>query len=113
MKKILLVLVVLMGISGVSYSQTSYWWRSEAANGNWNETNNWWNGSDKQVPQGGENIIFNNNFHVSMTNNLSATNRYRILFEGTASTSRTIGGSTENTFYNYGANKPKMKIMLL
>ena len=44
-----------------------------------------------------------------MTNDLTATNRYQIWFDSGASTGRTIEGTTENTFYDYSTNKPKIE----
>ena len=44
-----------------------------------------------------------------MTNNLIKTSRYQIWFDSDATTGRTIAGTTENTFYDYGTNMPKIE----
>ena len=106
MKKITILFILILIVSTIGFPQTNYWWRSEASNGNWNVTDNWWNGSMNQIPQGSDVIKFDNNVELTMTNNLTAANRYRIYFDATATSSRTIGGSTENIFYDYGGNKP-------
>ncbi len=109
-KNYFLTFIFLMVFTGFSYSQTTYFWRSpEAINGNWEEATNWWNGAMAALPGGGEILRFDNNHETSMTNNLSATNRYRIFFDASASSSRTIGGATENTFFDFGGNKPKIE----
>ena len=50
MKKLSLLFFILMLGMG-AFAQTTYSWRSEATNGNWNDANNWWNGSTA-VPTG-------------------------------------------------------------
>jgi autotransporter-associated beta strand protein len=86
-------------------AQVTYYWRSEATNGNWNVDANWWRGYTEK-PAGAEIIRFTNNNQASMTNDLPATNRYRIYFDSGAGSDRTIGGSTLNTFYDYGSIRP-------
>ena len=107
MKKLsLLFLTVMLGM-GV-FAQTTYSWRGEATNGNWNDANNWWNGSTA-LPTGGDILSFGNNNQLTMTNDLAATNRYQIIFTNYASESRIITGTTENTFNKNGSNKPKIE----
>ncbi len=93
------------------FAQTTYSWRSEATNGNWNEANNWWNGSTSTtaVPNGGDILSFGNDNQLTMTNNLAATNRHQIIFTNSATQSRIISGTTENTFNKNGSNKPKIE----
>jgi autotransporter-associated beta strand protein len=88
------------------HAQTTWDWRSESVNGSWTDGNNWWNGSGTGVPAGAEMLRFNNNVQLTLTNNLSAANRWRILFQGGASSDRTINGSTANTFFDFGGNIP-------
>jgi autotransporter-associated beta strand protein len=85
-------------------AQTTYYWRSEASNGDWNEANNWWRGF-AETPTGSEVLRFNNGVQLTMNNNLTAVNRYRIYFES-GSGARAISGSTENVFYDYSSNTP-------
>ncbi|WP_172824405.1 T9SS type A sorting domain-containing protein [Polaribacter sp. KT25b] len=107
-KNYFLMLICFLSFTGISLSQTTYYWRGEAISGNWEESTNWWNGS-ASTPSGADILRFNNNHETTMTNDLVATNRYQIFFEATATTSRTIGGTTENTFYDYGGNVPKIE----
>lgn len=93
----------------VAKAQTTYSWRSEAPTGNWHYWNSWWNGSGEVAPQGNDIIVFNNNNQLSSENTLSSTSRYRVFFGGGATSGRTIGGSTENTFFDYGGNAPKIE----
>lgn len=47
------------------YAQTDYWWRDNAANGNWDGSANgghWWSGSAQNTPGMG-NVKFNNNHY--------------------------------------------------
>ena len=106
MKKNVLFLVFIFSFS--SLAQTTYYWRTEASSGSWNDANSWWTDSP-QLPGGSEILRFNNNNQTTMTNDLAATNRFRIFFDADASNSRTINGSTENTFYDYSSNKPKIE----
>ena len=52
-------------------SQTEYQWRSEASNGNWDDGNNWWNGSSITNTGFGVQLMSNNN-QTNMVNNLLA-----------------------------------------
>ncbi|MFN3408185.1 MAG: beta strand repeat-containing protein [Limisphaerales bacterium] len=92
----------------VASAQLTLNWRSEAANGNWSDANNWWNGSSTQSPDGSEILRFGNNNQTTMANDLTgaATNRFRIFFDAGATSARTISGSTANTFYDYGTVRP-------
>ncbi|MBU0765043.1 MAG: autotransporter-associated beta strand repeat-containing protein, partial [Bacteroidetes bacterium] len=105
MRGIINILLVLL-YATAGYSQTEYYWKSDASSGNWNQ--DWWRGWN-EVPSGGEILRFDNNAWTSMTNDLAATNRHIIMFDATASSSRTIGGSTENTFYDWGGATPKIE----
>ncbi len=106
--KPLLLLPGAIGVilSGLSYAQTTLHWRAEAANGNWNDANNWWNGSGTESPPGAEILSLGNNIQTVMTNDAANTTRHGIIFTSDVSTSRTIGGSTENAFVAVGGNAP-------
>ena len=110
MKKLsLLFLTVMLGM-GV-FAQTTYSWRSEAENGNWNDANNWWNGSTKTtaLPTGGDILSFGNDVQTTMTNDLPSTSRHQIIFTNSATQSRIITGTKENIFYDYSGKKPKIE----
>jgi autotransporter-associated beta strand protein len=85
-------------------AQTSYSGRSEAQNGRWDFNDNWWRGYT-QAPQGNDIIRFDNGFRLTMTNDLQNTSRYRIFFDS-GSGARTIGGTTANSFFDFGGNTP-------
>ncbi len=91
----------------ISNAQVTYYWRNTAANGNWNDANNWWRGYT-EVPGGNEILIFDNNTQTTTTNNLANTSRFQINFVAGASTSRTLNGATTNTFYDYGGTAPSI-----
>ena len=94
---------------GIASAQTTLYWRAEAANGNWNDANNWWNGSSPQSLPGAEILVFNNNIQTAMTNDAAATNRHQIVFDAGATTVRTIGGSLVNQFVAVGGNGPLIR----
>jgi len=107
------VFALLLALPLTAQAQVDYFWRGDSADPgdgyNWNTANNWWRGF-AQAPQGSENIIFDNN-HKSgaiLTNNLSSTARYRILFNAGASNARTVTGSTEHTFFDFGGGIPRI-----
>jgi hypothetical protein len=65
-----LLLIALFMFSTKGWGQTTFSWRGEATNGNWNDGNNWWNGSS--VSTAGYGIqFFDNNNQLSMTNNFT------------------------------------------
>lgn len=97
-------LLVVFNVQSAS-AQSTLDWRSEATNGNWNDSNNWWSGGTISPP-GAEILRFNNNNQLTMTNDASNTTRHRIIFESGASSVRTIGGSTGNSFAAAGGNGP-------
>ncbi len=94
--------------SGILAQTTLNWRDPDATSGNWSGAVNWWNGASAQAPAGNEILRFGNNHQLTMTNNLSGTpsNRYRIYFDAGATSSRTISGSTLNTFYDFGTMRP-------
>ena len=113
MKKItllVLLLLLLNLITLVSFSQTTFSWRNDQAptSGQWNVYSYWWNGSGAALPGGGEILYLDGSVGTTMTNDLPSTNRHKIIF-GAGGSSRTINGSTENTFYDYGGSKPKIE----
>ncbi|MDA3943783.1 MAG: T9SS type A sorting domain-containing protein [Bacteroidetes bacterium] len=109
-KKLLLITIVLVILSlGIS-AQTTFSWRNDQnpTSGQWNVANYWWNGSEPALPGGGEILFLDGSIGLNMTNDLPSTNRFRIIF-GVGGSSRTIAGSTENTFYDFGGNPPKIE----
>ena len=105
------LLFLVWGWIGVweGYGQTNLDWRSESTNGNWNDANNWWNGSGTQTPPGGERLRFNNNVQTNMTNDATNGNRFQIIFQNAATTGRNISGSNNNTFFEFGGTWPRIE----
>lgn len=100
--------VACLSSLSIASAQTTYFWRAEATNGDWNNSGNWWNGSSNATPGGNEILRFQNGVQTSMSNNLSNTSRFRIFFDSSAG-SRTISGTALNTFYDFGGNMPKIE----
>jgi fibronectin-binding autotransporter adhesin len=75
-------------------AQTTYSWRSEATNGNWNVAANWWDGTSTNLPNAWSILNFDNNVQTTMINDLSSPQIYRILFTANSSSARNITGGT-------------------
>jgi hypothetical protein len=110
MKKILFLFTMMLWTLTSLYSQTTFSWRNDQnpVSGQWNVPSYWWNGSGAALPGGGEILFLDGSVGTTMTNDLPSTNRYRILF-GSGGSSRIVNGSTENTFYDFSATKPKIE----
>ena len=89
--------------------QTTYFWRAEATSGSWELADNWWDGVQTATPGGSEILSFDNDVQPSMTNDLTATTRHRILFASGLTVSRTIGGTTQNLFATAASNPPLVR----
>lgn len=109
MKKTTFLAMCLLGLTTSALAQTTYQWRSEATNGNWSDSNNWWDGGTTNTPSGGDILVFSNDVQTSMNNDLASTNRHRIFFSAAVTSARTITGATENTFFDFGGNNPKIE----
>ena len=107
---ILAFIVCLFFITKTSnlQAQSTFYWCSPGSSGNWSDQN-WWNGSTCSVSLPGSEIInFDNSAFTTMTNNAGNTNRYQIFFINSVA-ARIINGSTNNTFYDYSGNAPKIE----
>lgn len=100
------ILVFLLS-SYAANAQTTYSWRNDQnpTSGQWNVANFWWNGSSPALPGGSEILFLDGTVGLTMTNDLPSTNRYRITF-GSGGSSRTINGSSSNTFFDFSNNIP-------
>ena len=109
-KKSTITLLFLVVFSMFGSSQTTFSWRNDQnpTSGQWNVSNYWWNGSGAALPSGGEILFLDGSVGTTMTNDLPSTNRFRIIF-GSGGSSRVVNGTIENTFYDYGSNKPKIE----
>ena len=87
-------------------AQTTYSWRAEATDGTWQLADNWWDGVQTATPGGSEILSFDNDVQPTMTNDLVATTRHRILFNSSLTVSRTVSGTNQNLFASSGANPP-------
>lgn len=106
---VLLLWVSLLGVNG--WGQTTYSWRNDQTGSfNWAETTPifWWRGY-AEVPTGNEILAFDGNNGLTSTNDLGNTSRFRIFFSNTGTpSSRTINGSTVNTFFDFSSNQPQI-----
>ncbi|MFZ4455369.1 MAG: beta strand repeat-containing protein [Bacteroidales bacterium] len=113
MKTLFIIIAVFSTLNG--FSQTTFSWRNDQNppnNASWTNTSPYyfWNGTAGAVPGGSEILFFDGSSGTTMTNNLSSTNRFKIIFGSTATPSaRTINGSTSNTFYDYGGVWPRIE----
>lgn len=95
-KKLLLIFSIgfSMGFCSNIFAQTDYFWRDNAANGNWDGSANgghWWSNSAQNTPGFG-NIKFNNTHESTMNNNVTNLSTHAIYFL-TGSSARTISGN--------------------
>lgn len=97
-------LILLASAGQFSMAQSSYTWNGGGGNDNMSNSGNWSGGT----PAGSEYINFAGGTRLTPTNDLSATSRYQIYFNSGAS-AFTVGGSTNNPFYDYGGNRPKIE----
>lgn len=104
-----LVIFSLLGLTQASHAQTTFFWRAEAADGTWQNANNWWDGAVTAIPGGSEILSFDNDVQVAMTNDLTATDRHRILFKSGATVARTVAGTAENAFVAVGGDAPMIR----
>jgi len=109
MKKLILLFCFMAGIMSLS-AQTVYYWRNDQtfdANNYWSSTSPkfFWNGSAGAVPTGGDIIQFEGVNGLVSTNDLVATDRFKINFYNSTA-SHTLNGSTTNIFYDFGGNHP-------
>jgi hypothetical protein len=108
MKKLFTILI-LLGVT--AFGQVEYVWRSDVNfenNGDMQVDWKWWRGYEK-APEGNDIISMNHNLQTSMWNNLTATNRHKIIFLGGCTVTRIIGGVTTNTFYENGTTIAKIE----
>ncbi|MFZ4772352.1 MAG: autotransporter-associated beta strand repeat-containing protein, partial [Ferruginibacter sp.] len=104
-----LFFIILLSFTGVK-AQTTFSWRNDqspANNVSWLNTSPYyfWNGSAGAIPGGADILYFDGAQGTTMTNNLTATNRFKITF-GSGGSARTINGSTSNTFFDYSGVWP-------
>jgi autotransporter-associated beta strand protein len=112
----LITLTLLLGLfSWNATAQTTFSWRNDqspANNASWLSTSPYyfWNGTAGAVPGGSEILFFDGSAGTTMTNDLTATNRFKIIFGNTNTpAARTINGTTSNTFYDYGGTWPRIQ----
>lgn len=95
---------ILVSVAGSLSAQTTYSWRNEAGNGNWNDSNNWWNGSGNSVAGFGV-LFFDNNNQLTMDNNMGGVfSTHALVFGANASNGRTISGDAIQLHDNGGAD---------
>ncbi|MDG1045126.1 MAG: hypothetical protein P8P81_00820 [Bacteroidia bacterium] len=109
--KLLLIFSIVFSIGFCSniFAQTDYFWRDNAANGNWDGSANgghWWSNSAQNTPGFG-NIKFNNTHESTMNNNVTNLNTHAIYFL-TGSSARTISGNAIQ-LYDNNSSDPVIK----
>ncbi len=110
MRKIILILVAMLSFS-FAFCQTNYYWRNSATTSNWNNSNNWWNGTTTALPSGNEVIIFDNDNIPITINDLTNTNRFIIKFNPGVTVQRIIKHTllpATHTFYDYSGAWPEI-----
>jgi autotransporter-associated beta strand protein len=106
MKKGLLIFFVAIAVAP-SFGQTNFFWRSEATDGNWAGSSNWWNGGPTAAGFGV--LIFENNNQTTMTNNTSGTlSTFRLEFRTVSTNARTIGGNPVR-FFDHSGTDPRIE----
>lgn len=83
-KKLLFIFSIVFSLcfSFNVFAQTDYFWRNNAANGNWDGNANggyWWSNSAQNTPGFG-NIKFNNTHEPTMNNNVNSLSTHGIYF---------------------------------
>ena len=112
MKKNLLLIFTVglsVGFRSDIFAQTDYFWRDNAANGNWDGSANgghWWSGSGQNTPGFG-NIKFNNTNESNMNNNVTNLSTHAIYFLN-GSSARTISGNGIQLYDNSSID-PRIK----
>ena len=108
---ITLCFLMVGGISGSVWGQTTYDWLDNAPDGNWKQGAGgarWNPGGLWDQPNFGI-LRFNNNHQLSMTNNVTGTySQHSIIFGSSNTSNRTIGGNTVR-FYDNGGADPKIE----
>jgi autotransporter-associated beta strand protein len=109
--KLLLIFSIVFSIGFCSniFAQTDYFWRDNAANGNWDGSANgghWWSNSAQNTPGFG-NIKFNNTNESTMNNNVTNLSTHAIYFL-TGSSARTISGNAIQ-LYDNNSSDPVIK----
>lgn len=116
MKRILLIIV--MFVMKIGYSQTTFDWMDTAPDGNWRQGASgarWFGGScgGGCFDEPGFGILrFNNNHQLTMTNNVPGTyNIHQIIFGSVNTSNRTIGNSGANIvrFFDSSGADPKIE----
>lgn len=110
-KKLLLIFSIgfSMGFCSNIFAQTDYFWRNNAANGNWDGSANgghWWSNSAQNTPGFG-NIKFSNTHESTMNNNVTNLSTHAIYFL-TGSSARTISGNGIQ-LYDNSSSDPRIK----
>ncbi|MEI7501748.1 MAG: autotransporter-associated beta strand repeat-containing protein, partial [Paludibacter sp.] len=114
MKKQFLLFCILAEIMSLN-AQTIYYWRNDQnppTNASWSSASPlyFWNGTLNvgELPPGGDVIQFDGTNGLISTNDLAATNRFKMNFYvgSTTTVSRTLNGTTTNVFYDYNGASP-------
>ena len=106
------LVALFLFFGGSVWGQTTFSWRNDQnpTSGQWNVSNYWWNGSGAALPGGGEILFIDGSVGTTMTNDLPTTSRHKITFGSTNTpAARTIGGSSTNTFFEFGSTWPRIQ----
>jgi len=98
-----ITLITLLFVSTIGFAQ-AYTWTGNAGSGLWNNSNNWtYNGSPTlPLNNGFDNLVFDNNSELIMTNDFPVSNYEIVYFTANATSARNIGGNLVNTIGDGG-----------
>jgi len=103
MKKNYFLSILFCCVFSFSYSQTTFFWRTEATDNSWQTVGNWWNGSAGVAFAYGQQE-WHNNHELSQTSS-SDENTYRFVFQAGASNVHTFSGN-QVSFFDFGGDDP-------
>jgi autotransporter-associated beta strand protein len=103
MKRLLLLSFLVS--SSQLFSQTTFYWRSEATDANWSTAGNWWNGALSGWGFGIQN--WDNNHETTQNNDVSSAFTHSLVFSAGCTSDRDMNGNSLR-LYDYGGTDPRI-----